>query len=118
MSVIIGHGRYATYRRMWIILELTDQQYRRIVYEKVAGIVEEMDGEVLQSSSFADVVVTARFPHRQYRGVEKAIADGVSTMPVKRTIVCGYDPYRPFGKDISLTQELYDRQDEVLFETR
>jgi hypothetical protein len=101
-------------RSMWIICQIDDHRWLKAVFEKVSAVVEEMSGEVVKSSSMGDLVVTARFPHRRIKAVEKAVAAALSTMPVKRTIVAGQDPYILRPKTIALTMELYRRQDEVV----
>ena len=73
-----------------------------------------MSGDAVDSSSMGDLVVTARFPHRRMKAVENAIATALSTLPVKRTIVAGQNPYILRPKTLALTKELYDRQDEVV----
>ena len=56
----------------------------------------------------------AKFPHRKYRTVEKAVAAALNALPVKRTIVVAKDPYIMCEKTLALTIELYKRQDEVV----
>jgi hypothetical protein len=103
-----------TVYRMWIILQLADFKYRKVVADKVDGTVQEMGGEVVKCGGLGDVCVVATFPHRKYRSVEKAVAVSLNTLPVKRTIVTAQDPYIMRPKTMALTMELYQRQDEVV----
>jgi hypothetical protein len=78
---------------MWITLEVTNLLFHRQAYQKAAAIVVEMGGSIVRAGSIDDLVVLARFPHRQYRSVEKAVAAAVSTLPVERTSVYGQNPF-------------------------
>lgn len=77
---------------MWIILDVTE--LRKRAYERVTAIVLEMGGSIVEAGSIFELVIVARFPHRKYRAVEKAVAAAVSTLPVKRTTVYGRNPYQ------------------------
>ena len=101
-------------RPMWIFCQLDDFRCLKAVCEKVGEIVQEMSGEVVKSSSMGDLTVIASFPHHKYKAVENAITDALGTLPVKRTIVAGQDPYIFRPKTIALTMDLYRRHDEVL----
>ena len=109
-----AHKTEGTMRPMWIICQLDDSRWRRVVCEKVRWIVEEMSGEVERFSGIGDIVAVARFPHRKCKAVEKAVAAALETLPVKRTIVVGQDPYILRPRTMALTKELYERQDEVV----
>ena len=100
--------------RMWIIVQLADFDYRKIVAEKVEGTVQEMGGEVVKTGGLGDICVVAEFPHRRYRTVEKVVADTLNALPVESTIVTAQDPYILREKTMALTMELYRRQDEVV----
>src|SRR5664279_2175255 len=82
-----------TMRPMWIICQFDDYRWCKAVYKKVDEIVHEMFGEIVKTGGIGDLVVMATFPHRKYKAVEKSIASALSTLPVKRTIVLGQDPY-------------------------
>ena len=100
--------------QMWIIVQLADFDCRKVVVGKVDGTVREMAGEVIRWGGFGDVCAVAKFPHRQYKTVEKAVAAALNTLPVKRTIVTAQDPYVLREKTFALTLGLHRRQDEVL----
>lgn len=91
---------------MWIILDVTE--LRKQAYERVTAIVHEMGGSVVQAFSLDDLVVLARFPHRKYRAVEKAVAEAVCRLPVKQTTVYPRDPYA-----LRKPPELCRRRDEA-----
>jgi hypothetical protein len=99
---------------MWIIVQLDEPGFGKRVHETVAQVVQEMSGHVVKSSSLGDLCVLAKFPHRKCKAVEKAIAAALSTLPVKRTIVAGQNPYILRPKTMALTMELYRCQDEVV----
>ena len=101
-------------RPMWIICQFDDYRWRKAVYKTVDEIVQEMFGEIVKTGGIGDLVVMATFPHRKYKAVERAVAAALSTLPVKRTIVVGQDPYIIRPKTMALTMELYRRQDEVV----
>lgn len=102
-------------RRMWIIIQLDEPEFGKRVHERVVQVVqEECGGEFVKSTSMGDLVLVAKFPHRRIKTVEKAIAAALSTLPVKRTIVVGQNPYLLRPKTMALTMELYRRQDEVV----
>ena len=99
---------------MWIIVQLDEPGFRKRVYEVVAQVVQELGGQVAESSSLSDVVVLATFSHRKYRTVERTVTGALNCFPVKRTIVAAQDPYVLRNKTSALTMELYGRQDEWL----
>jgi len=101
-------------RQMWIIIQLADFQIRKAVCETTAAIIHGMSGEIVKLGGVGDLVVLAKFPHRRYRSVERAIAVALSTLPVKRTIVVGQDPFVLRDKTLALTMDLFRRQDEVV----
>jgi len=100
--------------QMWIDVRLTDFGCRKLVADRIDGTVKKMAGEVMRRGGFGDIFVVATFPHRKYKGVEKAIAAALNTLPVKRTIVMSQDPYTLREKTLALTVDLYRRQDEVV----
>jgi hypothetical protein len=99
---------------MWIIIQFADHTLRKAVCEVVRRVVEDMAGVAEPSSSIDGVVVAAKFPHRRYKTVEKAVAGALRGLPVERTIVVGQDPYIMRPSTLGLTMELYQRQDEVV----
>jgi hypothetical protein len=102
-------------KHMWIIVQTDEPGCIKAVHQIVVQVVqEECGGEFVKSTSMGDLVLVAKFPHRRIKTVEKAIAAALSTLPVKRTIVVGQNPYLLRPRTMALTMELYRRQDEVV----
>jgi hypothetical protein len=108
-----NHNR-SVMRRMWIICEVDDYRCNKLVCNAIRRIAEEMSGQVLEFIALDDVVAVVRFPHRKCKGVEKAIAAALCTLPVKRTMVFPRNPYALRHSALAATLDLYRRQDEVI----
>jgi hypothetical protein len=100
--------------KRWIVIELDDSALLKPVCEKIGGVVEEMDGEVVKAGGFGILCMLTRFPHRKIKTLEKAVAAAVTGFPVRRIIVSACNPYRLRKETADLTAELYRRQDEAI----
>ena len=99
---------------MWINVQLTDAAWRKTVCDKIGGVVQEMGGEVVEYGGLGDLVAVAKFSHRKYRTVEKAVAAALNTFPVMRTTVAGKDLFILHPKTLARTEALDERQDQLV----